>query len=164
MPEEAELCRKYDFEGLKKRHERIHKSYFERVKIHIASGEESDTGLYEHLFQYGRYLMICSSRPADEMIQPETVSIEISDPVTADIAYTIDPLSPAESEAIDMASTENDEIVIEDIEYPDEGDIFQSDMQDVMDWVAGETMDIPLLDNAIYSDDTIVEDSQLFSI
>ena len=55
-------------------------------------------------------------------------------------------------------------IVIEDIEYPDEGDIFQSDMQDVMDWVAGETMDIPLLDNAIYSDDTIVEDSQLFSI
>lgn len=61
---------KYDFEGLKKRHERIHKSYFERVKIHIASGEESDTGLYEHLFQYGRYLMICSSRPADEMIQP----------------------------------------------------------------------------------------------
>lgn len=100
----------------------------------------------------------------DEMIQPETVSIEISDPVTADIAYTIDPLSPAESEAIDMASTENDEIVIEDIEYPDEGDIFQSDMQDVMDWVAGETMDIPLLDNAIYSDDTIVEDSQLFSI
>ena len=37
-------------------------------------------------------------------------------------------------------------------------------MQDVMDWVAGETMDIPLLDNAIYSDDTIVEDSQLFSI
>ncbi len=37
------------------------------------------------------------------MIQPETVSIEISDPVTADIAYTIDPLSPAESEAIDMA-------------------------------------------------------------
>ena len=90
--------------------------------------------------------------------------MEISDPVTADIAYTIDPLSPAESEAIDMASTENDEIVIEDIEYPDEGDIFQSDMQDVMDWVAGETMDIPLLDNAIYSDDTIVEDSQLFSI
>ena len=53
---------KYDFEGLKKRHERIHKSYFERVKIHIASGEESDTGLYEHLFQYGRYLMIASSR------------------------------------------------------------------------------------------------------
>ena len=104
------------------------------------------------------------STRAWEVIQPETVSIEISDPVTADIAYTIDPLSPAESEAIDMASTENDEIVIEDIEYPDEGDIFQSDMQDVMDWVAGETMDIPLLDNAIYSDDTIVEDSQLFSI
>ena len=98
------------------------------------------------------------------MIQPETVSIEISNPVTADIAYTIDPLSPTESEGIDMASTENDEIVIEDIEYPDEGDILQSDMQDVMDWVAGETMDIPLRDDAIYSDDTIVEDSQLFSI
>ena len=109
-------------------------------------------------------LEITEESSTDEMIQPETVSIEISDPVTADIAYTIDPLSPAESEAIDMASTENDEIVIEDIEYPDEGDIFQSDMQDVMDWVAGETMDIPLLDNAIYSDDTIVEDSQLFSI
>lgn len=109
-------------------------------------------------------LEIAEESSTDEMIQPETVSIEISDPVTADIAYTIDPLSPAESEAIDMASTENDEIVIEDIEYPDEGDIFQSDMQDVMDWVAGETMDIPLLDNAIYSDDTIVEDSQLFSI
>ena len=100
----------------------------------------------------------------DEMIQPETVSIEISNPVTADIAYTIDPLSPTESEGIDMASTENDEIVIEDIEYPDEGDILQSDIQDVMDWVAGETMDIPLPDDAIYSDDTIVEDSQLFSI
>ena len=83
-------------------------------------------------------LEIVEESSTDEMIQPETVSIEISDPVTADIAYTIDPLSPAESEA--------------------------TDMQDVMDWVAGETMDIPLLDNAIYSDDTIVEDSQLFSI
>ena len=110
-------------------------------------------------------LEIVEESSTDEMIQPETVSIEISDPVTADIAYTIDPLSPAESEAIDMAtSTENDEIVIEDIEYPDEGDILQSDMQDVMDWVAGETMDIPLPDDAISSDDTIVEDSQLFSI
>lgn len=59
----------------------------------------------------------------DEMIQPETVSIEISNPVTADIAYTIDPLSPTESEGIDMASTENDEIVIEVIEYPDRMEI-----------------------------------------
>lgn len=52
-------------------------------------------------------LEIAEESSTDEMIQPETVSIEISDPVTADIAYTIDPLSPAESEAIDMASTEN---------------------------------------------------------
>lgn len=62
-------------------------------------------------------LEIVEESSTDEMIQPETVSIEISDPVTADIAYTIDPLSPAESEAIDMASTENDEIVIEDISH-----------------------------------------------
>ena len=45
-------------------------------------------------------LEIVEESSTDEMIQPETVSIEISDPVTADIAYTIDPLSPAESEAI----------------------------------------------------------------
>ena len=39
-------------------------------------------------------LEIVEESSTDEMIQPETVSIEISDPVTADIAYTIDPSPP----------------------------------------------------------------------
>lgn len=95
---------------------------------------------------------------ANEMIQPETISIEISNPVTADITYTTDALL-SESEGIDIINTENDEIVIQDIEYPDEGEILQSDMQNVMDLVTEETIDIPLMENVTYDDNTIIEDS-----
>ena len=83
--EKLDFACQYDYETLKKRHEEIHKSYFERVNFHIEDtensqhniptdvrtfGEKKDLEMYELLFQYGRYLMICSSRPVDRLSQP----------------------------------------------------------------------------------------------
>ncbi len=65
----------YDYESLKQRHIQDHQSLFNLVSFRLAEQEDersieerllkfdgSDKGLYELLFQYGRYLLIASSR------------------------------------------------------------------------------------------------------
>lgn len=101
---------------------------------------------------------------ADGMIPPETISTETSNPVAENIAYTTHPIPPTESEEINIIGTENNEIIIENIEYPDEGETLQSDMQNIIELAAGEIMDIPLPEDTTYNDDTIIEDSQQFFI
>ncbi|MDY3917751.1 MAG: glycoside hydrolase family 95 protein [Candidatus Limivivens sp.] len=81
----TENAEKYCYSILKERHEEIHRNLFERVRIDLKdrehdqipsdvrvrnSTEEEDKGFVELLFQFGRYLMICSSRPGKSTVQP----------------------------------------------------------------------------------------------
>lgn len=80
------------YNTLKKRHEEIHKTLMERVHFDLGSDKSlrelpldqrlvrfrehrldtqiEDKGLFELIFQYGRYLLISSSRDNDEFTQP----------------------------------------------------------------------------------------------
>jgi alpha-L-fucosidase 2 len=69
------------YEQLQADHERIYRSYFDRVKLDLGStkaglkdtrtriehfNDGNDPGLATLMFQYGRYLLICSSQPGGQ--------------------------------------------------------------------------------------------------
>lgn len=75
-------CADQDYEALKAAHIADYQRYYNRVELHFDAGAEedlptderlrafqksqNDPRLYEMLFQYGRYLTICGSRPGTQ--------------------------------------------------------------------------------------------------
>lgn len=60
---------RYSYPELRERHVKAHKRLFGRVSLSLNDSDEASRQ-YELLFQYGRYLMICSSRPGTPYGQP----------------------------------------------------------------------------------------------
>ena len=92
------------FDALLKEHVYDYKKYFDRVSLHIKGcgksniptdrrlkifeTDKSDVGLYELLFDFGRYLLICGSRPGSQPLNLQGIWNEhVSPPWNSD--YTI---------------------------------------------------------------------------
>lgn len=63
---------KFDYDELRERHVKAYRSLFERVSLCINDSDE-ESRVYELLFQYGRYLMISSSRMCSPYSQPSNL-------------------------------------------------------------------------------------------
>ena len=92
------------FDALLKEHVSDYKSYFDRVSLEINGGDRSDlptdkrlsahqadgsdTGLYKLLFDFGRYLLICGSRPGSQPLNLQGIWNEhVNPPWNSD--YTV---------------------------------------------------------------------------
>ncbi len=61
----------YTWKELYDRHRAVHEELFNRTELEIGSlSAREPVNSYELIYQYGRYLMICSSRPAGPFTQP----------------------------------------------------------------------------------------------
>lgn len=98
----------------------------------------------------------------DESSHPEVISIETPNQTTTadfDANVTEMPILTG-SDEVSIVSVENSEMPVEGFEYPSEGSILQSDIQEVMDLSIDPTMEIPPMANldCVCSDSEIITD------
>lgn len=99
----------------------------------------------------------------DESSHPEVISIETPNQTTTtadfDTNVTEMPILTGNDE-VSIVSVENSEMPVEGFEYPSEGSILQSEIQEVMDLPTDPAMEIPSMDNldCVCSDSEIITD------
>lgn len=99
----------------------------------------------------------------DESLHPEVVSIETPNQTTIAVncnTNTTEASIIIGSDEVSIVSVENSEIPVEGFQYPSEGPILQSDMQEVIDLPIDPAMEILSIDNlaCMYPDSEVMTD------